>query len=161
MSMTVEFYSANPDALVALFEAYPAIDDEDEDEVFFEKLKAYPVADFSLRLYLPDDLDSLCQFLHKQDPLFPLVFGDVLLEQIWDDAPEMSESLTLISHQFADALAALSERQIEMVAREWVATFPDQESLVPAPFYRAVYQLHEVARDAVMREQSLIFHFLG
>lgn len=160
MSMTVEFYSANPDAFVAIFEADLANDDED-DETFFEQLKAYPVADFSLRLYLPDDLDSLCQLLHKQDPPFPLVFGDVLLEQIWDDAPDMSESLTLISHQFADALAALSERQIETVAREWVATFPDQESLVQAPMHRAVSQLQEVARDAVMHEQSLIFYVLG
>jgi hypothetical protein len=160
MSMTVEFYSANPAELVAIFETDLVNDDEDG-EAFFEQLKAYPVADFSLRLYLPDDLDSICRLLHKQDPLFPRVFGDVLLEQIWDDGPAMSESLTLISHQFADALAALSERQIETVAREWVATFPDQESLVQAPMYRAVYQLQEVARDAVMREQSLIFHFVG
>lgn len=160
MSMTVEFYSANPDELVAIFAADVSTDDED-DEAFFEQLKAYPVADFSLRLYLLDDLDSLCRLLHKQDPLFPLVFSDVLLEQIWDDAPEMSASLTVISHQFADALAALGERQIETVAREWIATFPDQESLVQAPAYRAVRQLQEVAHDAVMREQSLVFHFLG
>lgn len=160
MSMTVEFYSANPDEFVALF-AENLVNDDEDGEAFFEQLKAYPVADFSLRLYLLDDLDSLCQLLHKQDPLFPLVFGDILLEQIWDDGPAMSESLTLISHQFADALAALSEQAIETVAREWVATFPDQESLVQAPMYRAVYQLQEVARNAVMHEQSLIFYFLG
>jgi hypothetical protein len=46
MGMTVEFYSADPQALVALFAA-DLVSEEENEATFIEQLKAYPVADFS------------------------------------------------------------------------------------------------------------------
>lgn len=90
MGMTVEFYSADPQTFVALFAADLASEGEDVD-AFFEQLKAYPVADFSLHLQT-EDLDSLCQSLRKQDSGLPSVFREVLVEQIWEDGHPVTES---------------------------------------------------------------------
>ncbi len=85
MGMTVEFYSADSQALVALFAAGVTSEEENEDS-FFEQLKAYPVASFFLHLHM-EDLDHLCQSLSKQHSLIPPVFRDILVEQVWDDGP--------------------------------------------------------------------------
>jgi hypothetical protein len=159
MGMTVEFYSADPQALVALFGADLALEEEEED-TFFEQLKAYPVADFSLHLQM-EDLDRLCQSLSKQHSLIPPVFRDSLIEQVWDDGPVITESLTLLSGHFAMTVAELSENAIENAARDWTAPFSLQEPLQQTPAYQALWQLQEVARDAVARKQSLVLHLAG
>ena len=86
MGMTVEFYSADPKVLVALFVADLA-SAEENGEAFFEQVKAYLMADFSLHLQIPENLDSLCQSLNKHNPLIPSGFRELLVEQIWDDGP--------------------------------------------------------------------------
>jgi hypothetical protein len=159
MGMTVEFYSADPQALAAFFAADVASEEENEDS-FFEQLRVYPMADFSLHLQV-EDLDRLCQSLSKQHSLMPPVFRDILVEQIWDDGPVITESLTLLSDHFAMAVAELSESAMEGAARDWIAPFPLQEPLQQTPAYQALWQLQEVARDAVARKQSLILHLAG
>ncbi|HEU5374332.1 MAG TPA: hypothetical protein VFV38_02750, partial [Ktedonobacteraceae bacterium] len=86
MGMTLAFYSADANELVALFAAGADCDEQDE-ETFFAQLDTYPVADFSLHLSIPEDLDNLCQALREHNPLIPLIFRDVLVEQVWDDGP--------------------------------------------------------------------------
>ncbi len=159
MGMTVEFYSADPQALVAIFAADVASEEENEDS-FFEQLKAYPVADFSLHLQM-EDLDRLCQSLSKQHSLIPPDFRGILIEQVWDDGPVITESLTLLSDHFTMMVAELSESAMENAARDWVAPFSLQEPLQQTPAYQALWQLQEVARDAVARKQSLILHLAG
>jgi hypothetical protein len=160
MGVTIEFYSANPQALVALFAADLA-SEEENGETFFDQLKVYPVADFSLHLQIPEDLDSLCQSLNKHSPFIPSVFREVLIEQIWDDGPVPTESLTVLSDQFAELLAELNEHVMENAARGWAATFSYQEPLWQTPAYHAIWQLREVARDVVAQRRSLILHLAG
>jgi hypothetical protein len=160
MGMTIEFYAADPQALVALFTGDLASEEENK-EAFFEQVKAYPMADFSLHLQIPEDLDSLCQFLHKHNPLIPSVFREVLVEQIWDDGPLLTESLTVLSDQFVERLAELDEHAMEKTARDWAATFPYQEPPWQTPAYRALWQLQEVARDTIAQKQFLVLHLAG
>ena len=159
MGMTIEFYSADPQALVALFAADLASEEEDMD-AFFEQLKAYPVADFSLHLQR-EDLDSLCQSLQKHNPRIPSVFREVLVEQIWDDGPAVTESLTILADHFAQVVAELNEQAMEHATRDWAATFTYQEPLQQTPAYHALWQLQRVSRDAVAQKRSLILHLAG
>jgi hypothetical protein len=69
--------------------------------------------------------------------------------------------LTVLSDQFVERLAGLNEHAMEKAARDWVAIFPDQEPPWQTPAYHALWQLQEVARDAVARKQSLILHLAG
>lgn len=100
MGVTVEFYSAEPHTLVTLFAT--EVDGEESDERFFEQVKTCPTP----------------------------IFRDVLAEQIWDDEPSVTESLTTLADAFAESLAELSEQAVEDVARAWAATFPYQERLL-------------------------------
>jgi hypothetical protein len=159
MGMTVEFYSADPQALVSLFAADLASEGENMD-AFLEQLKAYPVADFSLHLQT-EDLDSLCQSLRKRDPRLPSVFREVLVEQIWEDGPPVTESLTVLADDFARRVAELDEHEMENAARDWATTFPYREPLWPTPAYQALWQLWGVARDVVANRRSLILHLAG
>ena len=159
MGMTVEFYSADPQALVALFAADLASEGENVD-AFLEQLKAYPVADFSLHLQM-EDLDSLCQSLRKQNPRIPSVFREVLVEQIWEDGPVITESLTVLADYFARIVAELNEHEMENAARDWAAAFPYREPLWQTPGYHSLWQLQGVARDVVAHRRSLILHLAG
>lgn len=159
MGMTIEFYSADPQALVALFAADLASEEEDMD-AFFEQLKAYPVADFSLHLQR-EDLDTLCQCLRQHNPRISSVFREVLVEQIWEDGPVVTESLTILADHFAQMVAALHEQALEHAARDWAATFTYQEPLRQTPAYYALWQLQSVSRDAVAQKRSLVLHLAG
>lgn len=69
----------------------------------------------------------------------------------------LSESLTVLSDQFVEQMAELNEHAMEKAARDWAATFPYQEPPWQTPAYHALWQLQEVARDAVARKQSSFF----
>lgn len=159
MGMTIEFYSADPQALVALFAADLASEEEQMD-AFFEQLKAFPVADFSLHLQR-EDLDRLCQSLRKDHPRLPSVFRELLVEQIWDDGPAVTESLTILADHFVQVITELHEQAMEHAARDWAATFASQESLQQTPAYHALWQLQSVCRDVVAQKRSLILHLAG
>lgn len=159
MGMTVEFYAAEPQEIVALFAADLASEGENVD-AFLEQLKAYPAADFSLHLQM-EDLDSLCQSLRQQDPRLPSVFREVLVEQIWEDGPPVTESLTVLADDFARIVAELNEHAMESAARSWAATFPYQKPPWQTPAYHALWQLQGVARDAVAQRHPLILHLAG
>ncbi len=156
MGITVEFYSAHPQELKALFSAEV---NEEDDQVFFEKLRDYPVADFSLHLLIPDDLDRLCQILVNHHIHISPVFRDLLQEQVWYDGE--SESLTIIADDFVKALAGLNETELENIARDWSVPFQYQEPLHKNPAYQALVQLQKVAQDVVASHKSLILHLLG
>jgi hypothetical protein len=151
MGLTIEFYSADPKELAELFAAEASA--EIDFDTYTDRLESYPMADFSLRLDVPDDLDRLCQFLHQQSPQIPTVFREVLVEQIWDDGV-VSESLTELSRQFAEKLADLPESAVETVAGEWASTFPCEHLPQDTPAYQAVWQLQTVARDATDHKRS-------
>ncbi len=62
MSLTLEFYSADLQKLVALFSESLASGDN---EILFDTLQTYFKAEFPGRLLFPDDLDTLCEILKK------------------------------------------------------------------------------------------------
>jgi hypothetical protein len=126
---------------------------------FFETLQTYPVADFSLHLSIPDDMDSLCRCLNEQTQVIPRAFRDLLVEQLWFDG--QAESLTLISDRFVVALAAMSESQVEKATLDWVATFHYEESAEQTPTYKAVRRLYELARDTTAQKKALILRLVG
>ena len=154
MGTTMEFYSADPQQLTALFEGGVKNGAE-----FFQQLHAYPMADFSLHLVLPDDLDSLCQSLNRHSQMVPRTFRDLLVRQLWRDG--RAESLTLLSDRFAFALATMGQSEIEQAALDWSATFLYDEPPEDTPAYRAMHALREVAGDAATQKRSLILHLLG
>lgn len=151
MSVTVEFYAANPQELVTVF----SLQDEQE---FFERLKTYTVADFSFHLILPDDLDRLCQALAQQQIPAPSLFRDFLTKQLWYDGS--SESLTLLSDAFVDILARLDDVAVKNVASEWSIPFHYQAPLETTPAYQALLQLRTVAQETIAQKQAVILHLL-
>ncbi|HEU5373915.1 MAG TPA: hypothetical protein VFV38_00605 [Ktedonobacteraceae bacterium] len=125
--MMLAFYAADPQELIALF-ATDINWDEESEETVFAQLSVHPVADFSFYLRIPEDLDSLCQqALHEHTSLIPPIFRDVLVEQVWNNGPGLTESLTTLADPVVRALADLNEQAMENAARKWVATFPCQE----------------------------------
>jgi hypothetical protein len=156
MGMTLEFYSAEPQEIQALFIARS---ESGNFERFFEQIEIYPVADFSFHLYMPEDMDSLCQAFRTQNALVPPTFRELLVEQLWSD--DISESLTLLDNNFAQIVASMSASTIEYVALDWASTFPYQEPLQQTPAHKSVLQLREVAVDAVTRNRSLLFYLEG
>ena len=72
MSLTIEFYSAEPQELVTLFTESAASAD---DLFLLDALQMYPVAEFPGRLLLPDDLDNLCDALRKDHSLNSYTFS--------------------------------------------------------------------------------------
>jgi hypothetical protein len=156
MGMTVEFYSGDPQEIQTLF--FKRNEGGDIDE-FFEKLESYPKADFSFRLHVPEDLDSLCQILQKHNGGVPPVFSELLMDPLWNDG--ISESLTVLASNFARALADMSTSVIEQAALDWAKTFPYQEPLRQTPAYKSLLQLREVALDAVTYNRSLLFYLEG
>lgn len=151
MGTTIEFYSADPQEFSTLF----SLQDE---QAFFDKLKTYPVADFSFHLLIPDDMDRLCQSLMKQNLPVPPIFRTLLIKQLWYDS--ISESLTLVSESFVVVFAGLSDAEIEKVAMDWSVEFNYKEPLHKTPAYQALVQLQKVAQDVVAKKRSLILHLL-
>jgi hypothetical protein len=141
METIVEFYPAHPQELKALFSA--EVNEEDE-QVFFEKLRGYPVADFSLHLLIPEDLDRLCQIVGHYHMHVPPVFRDLLREQIWYDG--QSESLTIIAVRFVEALAGLNETELENIARDWSVPFQYQEHCIKTQHIRLLYSCRKLLR---------------
>ncbi len=160
MGMTVQFYSADVQELVALFSAEftPVHENTDTFDAFLDQLTTYPRADLSFHLLIPEDLDGLCQALKQQNRLMTPTFKDILLKQIWNYE---DQSLTLIADNFVVAVARMSNDEIEKAALVWAATFPYQEPLEQTPAYKALLRLREVARDAIMQKRSLIFRLWG
>lgn len=150
MGTTIEFYSADPQEFITLFSS------EDE-QTFVDKLKTYPMADFSFHLRT-EDMDRLCQSLIRQRFSVPPVFRDLLVEQLWYDG--VSESLTIVSDNFVVVVAGLNDTEIEEVAMEWSTEFNYKEPLHNTPAYQALIQLRKVARDGVAQKKSLILHLL-
>ena len=157
MAMTVEFYSADPQALATLFAEDMASDGGNED-AFLRELSTYPVAEFAFHVQLPDDLDLLCQSLRKHDSRIPSVFIDVLVERIWDDGPIVTESLSVVADSFVQIIAELKELEMEAAARDWAATYFYREPHQQTPAYHALWTLQDVARNAVAHRRSLILH---
>jgi hypothetical protein len=152
LGTTIEFYSADPQGFIPLFSS------EDE-QTFVDKLKTYPMADFSFHLLLPDDMNRLCQSLLRQHLPVPPVFRNLLVEQLWYDGT--SESLTLVSDSFASVVAGLSDAEIEKVAIDWSTEFNYNEPLQKTPAYQALVQLRKVAQEALTQKNALILHLLS
>lgn len=153
MSLTIEFYSAEPQELKALFAEDTPLD------TFVQKRRTFPQADFSFHLLL-DDLDHLWKILSTYHPLIPLRFQDVCVESIWDDGLG-TESLTILSEQFARALTECRESDIEQAALAWVSPFFPEGSRRKTRAYQAVLQLQEVARDVMRQKRSFLYHVAG
>jgi hypothetical protein len=164
MSLTIEFYSVEPQELVTLFSTLLSIQSSEnangEEDLLCEKLDHYPKAEFPGRLLIPDDLDRLCEMFKRHRPLIPSHFQDWCSGELWNDGLG-SESLTLIADQFVRELATLNEDEIQHVALSWAVTFPLQEPLHQSLPYKAVVQLQNVARDATVSLKSLIFYLGG
>lgn len=164
MSLTIEFYAAEPQALVTLFAQLLAIasseDRADEEDLLFERLDAYPKALFPSRLLLPDDLDRLCVLFTGYRPGLPSHFQTICTKELWNDGAD-TESLTILSEQFVSAIASLQEQEIQRVAHNWAATFPLQPPFEQTPPYQAVVQLHTIARHALETHVPLLFYLAG
>lgn len=157
MSLTVEFYAAEPRELVELFAKLFMTDNAaGEEDLLFDQLESYAKAEFPGRLLIPDDLDSLCVILKKYRPLIPAHFHEISARELWNDGLG-TESLTLLADQFVSELVTFSEDEIQQVAVSWAETFPVSEPFQQTLPYQAVMQLWETALYARIAKTSLIF----
>jgi hypothetical protein len=153
MSLTIQFYAANPEELVAHFAS------AESRSAAYQRLATYPIVDFSLHLSIPEDMDSLCRALNKQDPNVLVVFRNMLIEQLWHDGA--IESLTLVTDPFVHALAQMNDNEIKQVGLEWASTFSYEQPLDQTPAFHAVQQLRQVAKEAFIQQKSLILRLFG
>ena len=154
MGLSIEFYAAEPGELVPLF-----TDTALEGEQYFAHLDGLPMADFSLHLQLPEDLDRLSITLQKQGFNAPSTFREFLQEELWYDGA--TESLTLLTDTFAALFAQLNDETLAQVATDWAAEFGYQQPILQTPAYKALYELRDVASQATNHRLSIVMHLLG
>ena len=177
MGMTLEFYSAQPADLIPLLVA-------SNDERDAAALAAIPRASFSLRLYLPDDMDALCKAMIESGLDAPASFHDLRVKDVWN--PDASESLALVSDRLTTSLALASDPMLASVAERWRAivqeqppphTWEERSMLFLDPstlhvdaealpgtrqaLHDALTQLRAVASDAVAHGRPLLVYLLG
>ena len=186
MGTTISIYSAQPTELVRLLQT-----DLDADPNYLEVLKAMdalPMADLSLHLQTPQDLDSLCRAMSKEGLDAPNTFREYLVEQAWcDDPVHPSASLTLLSDQLKQVMAHVSDTALERIALRWVdalrqevpvetrqspadiafdpGTMPvmDADTLqsIRRTVLQALVDLCMVSRDAVNNGRALLMYLAG
>ena len=154
MGITVEFFSASPQEIVDVF----TLSLEDIDR-FVGLLELYPVADFSLHLQIPEDMDRLCRAMRRNNLSAPLIFRELLVEQLWYDGS--SESLASIDKNFALVWSEIDDSSLENITIDWSMEFHYQEPLHQTPAYKALLELRKVAQDVITQNTSLILHLLG
>jgi hypothetical protein len=169
MAVTIKFYSADISALKKILtppqkslfqQLFSSKKNTDVmATMLLDQLDVFPTADFSLHLVLPTDMDLLCKALHQQNAHIPSIFRQVLVNQLWYDGS--SASLTLLAESFTSECADLNEIQIKHAASEWTKSFKFQEELEKTEPYKAVVQLHAVAKDAAANKRSLVLFLLG
>ena len=154
MGLTIEFYAAELGELVALF-ADAALDNES----YFAHLEALPMADFSLHLQLPEDLNRLSITLQKQGFEAPATFREFLQKELWYDGA--TESLTLLTGTFTMLFARLSDEELVQIATDWSADFNYQQPILQTPAYKALHELRDVASHAISRELPILMYLFG
>ncbi|GHO80826.1 hypothetical protein KSD_85970 [Ktedonobacter sp. SOSP1-85] len=154
MGLSIEFYAAEPRKLVALF-----TDTTLDDEQYFARLEGLPMADFSLHLQLPEDLDRLSITLQKHGFEAPSTFREFLQEELWYDGA--TESLTLLTDTFATLFARLSDDHLAQVATDWAAEFGYQQPIIHTPAYKALYELRDIASHVINHRLSIVTYLLG
>lgn len=122
-------------------------------------MQAYPVADFSLHLIFPDDLDRLCLSLRRQHFPAPSVFRDFIVDEVWYDG--QSESLSLLRDNFTTIFASLSNESMKSVANDWSVEFHYKEVFEETPAYQALIRLREVAQYARDNKIPILLHLLA
>ncbi len=154
MGITIEFFSAHPQDITDIF----TLPLEDID-TFVALLEPYPVADFSLHLQIPEDMDRLCRVMIHNNLSVPPIFRELLIEQLWYD--DSSESLSLIDKSFALVWSGVDDSRLESIAIDWSREFHYQEPLHQTSAYKALLELRRIAQDVITRNTSLILHLLG
>ena len=144
MSATVEFYSAEPEKIRSIFEL------EDFDQ-WYEAKNSLPVADFSIHLNYPDDLDGLMDALRQQGFRVPRNFTELLMETIWDDGEDTAKLQKV--DPVLQSLATANDQTIETIAQKWVGNL---ENLNVA--LHAVQRLRDVCRNADEHRQSVVLY---
>lgn len=154
MGLNIEFYAAEPGELVTLF-----TDTALEDEQYFACLEVLHMADFSLHLQLPEDLNRLSITLQKQGFDAPSTFREFLQEELWYDGA--TESLTLLTDTFPTLFARLNDETLAQVATDWAAEFGYQQPILQTPAYKALHELRDVVNHATNHRLSIVMHLLG
>lgn len=160
MSLTIEFFSAEPQELVTLFTELAVASDDASFYSLSKALQHFPIAEFPGHLLIPDDLDNFCHILELYRPQIPSKFADICAEEIWADGFN-TESLLLMMAQFTEELACINEKEIQSIALDWFSMFNLPSPPSQSPAYQAVLRLKEVAYDAFSHKRALIFHIAG
>ena len=145
MSATIEFYAADPGQIRSVFEL------EDFDQ-WYEAKSSLPVADLSLHLDYPKDLDALVEACRQFGlDLSKNSFTALILETIWDDG-EGSAKLQKLDSSF-NSLGLAVEESISKIAKAWGESFEDSTASL-----RAVRELKEVCEYAAHNGQSVVLY---
>lgn len=116
VSATIEFYAADPQEITAVFQL-------DDFDLWFEKLSAFAVADFSLHLRIPDDLDRLFWSCRQVGLQIADKLEHLIARQIWQD-DEGSASLELIAEELK-ALGDQDDSTLQSIVELWTSEFSD------------------------------------
>lgn len=162
MGVTLEFYSAEPEAFVSILEKWFAAETEEEEVQLADELHArYLRADFSLHLYWPEDIDALCQAMSAGGLNIPGSCADLLVEELWFDG--YSAWVDRLSQTLPLAMAHLSDAIIERIAKGWVGNHIPDPNADPVYYanafdaaVRALWDLRMVSQDALERGRDVL-----
>lgn len=146
MGNTVTFYSADPTSIVAAYV------EEDMDKSI-QLQQSFVQADFSMHLYLDEDLDRLCQIMKRSGFDLPEAFIDLVVETVWEDDDECPGYVWLLDDRIKGFAHATKEQVLD-IAAEWAEEFEgtDDEAV------RALRELRTVCRDATKRKQRVLVY---
>jgi len=146
MSVTIEFYAAEPDKILSVFEL------EDFDQ-WYEAKNLLPSADFSLHLSYPEDLDNLVEACRRSGLELPEAtsFTDLLVETIWDDG-EGSAKLQKVDSSLS-ALGLADDEAISLIASRWGQSLEDSNASL-----QAIRSLREVCKHANLHGESVVLY---
>jgi hypothetical protein len=119
MSITLKFYSTQPDAFVQEIEKWLSTETDEDVDLQLDELHAlYSHADFSFHLHWPSDIDALCQALISEGLDVPGTCFELLIKELWSDG--VSVWVDLISRKFPLALANMSDDTMRRVLERWI-----------------------------------------
>ena len=146
MGASIEFYSADAQELSQTY------DMESWDDMF-EAQSIYPKADLGTHLWMPDDLDRLCQVLAQHIPDMPGRFEELVVSELWNDGDVNSARLWLLSPKIK-AFASLDDVTMAQVAASWTEKLAGIVKDGP----KALLELRNVCKHAVENQGPVLVY---
>jgi hypothetical protein len=164
MGMTMEMYAADQEEFVSIQHRLTSeLTSEEEVQHLFDRLEAYPQANFSLHLHWPEDIDALCQALIAEGLSVPSCATNLLVEELWFDG--VWAFVHRISQDLPLALVQSTEATLQNIAERWVKSYlldPGTDTAYYTTAHdaavKALSDLRQISQEALTRNKPLLFY---